>query len=119
MRRSQAGATQGSAHHNVELKESSIGLMDRVRANEHLVAVLKGLPLSAYGARKQQHESQANTSCTMLYSFDAYMHSIRSPAQALESLLQHTALDSEAKQIVGAMMRLRSEYVHAKHSTRG
>ena len=93
--------------------------MDRVRANGHLVAVLKGLPLTTYGIKKQQHESIAKTSCTLLFSFDAYMQSIKSPAQALKSLLQHRGLDSEAKQIVGAMMRLRSEYVHAKNSTRG
>ena len=95
--------------------------MDRVRANEHLVAVLKGLQLNAFGTRKQQHESKVKTSCTLLYSFDAYMQSIKSPAKALKSLLQHTGLDSEAKQIVGAMMELRSEHVreNKKSSTQG
>jgi len=90
--------------------------MDRVRANGHLVAVLKGLPLTTFGSKKQQHESIVKTPCTLLYSFDAYMQSIKSPARALKSLLQHTGLDSEAKLIVGAMMRLRSEYVLAQNS---
>jgi len=93
--------------------------MDRVRANGHLVAVLKGLPLNTHGIKKQQHESIAKTPCTLLYSFDGYMQSIKTPAQALGSLLEHSELDSEAKEIVGAMMRLRSEYVDAKNSRRG
>ena len=93
--------------------------MDRVRANGHLVAVLKGLPLNTYGSNKKQHESLAKTSCTLLYSFDIYMKSIKSPAQALKTLLQHSELDSEAKEIVGAMMRLRSEYLQINNSKRG
>jgi len=93
--------------------------MDRVRANGHLVAVLKGLPLTTSGSKKQQHESMVKTPCTLLYSFDVYMKSIKSPAKALQTLLQHSELDSEAKEIVGAMMRLRSEYNLAKNSTKG
>jgi len=93
--------------------------MDRVRANGHLVAVLEGLPLSNFGIKKQKHESAVKTSCTLLYSFDLYMQSIKSPGKALKSLLQHGGLDSEAKQIVGAMMRLRSEYNQAHNSTQG
>ena len=90
--------------------------MDRVRANGHLVAVLKGLPLNTHGSNKKQHESMAKTTCTLLYSFDVYMKCIKSPAQALTTLLQHSELDSEAKEIVGAMMRLRSDYNLAKKS---
>jgi len=92
--------------------------MDRVRANGHLEAVMKGLPLNTHGLNKQHHESVAQTPCTLLYSFDGYMQSIKSPAKALGSLLQHSELDSEAREIVRAMMRLRSEYVDAKNRKR-
>jgi len=88
--------------------------MDRVRANGHLEAVLKGLPLNSHGLKKQDHESTAKTPCTLLYSFDAYMRSIKTPAKALASLLQHSELDSEAREIVRALIRLRSQYVDAK-----
>jgi len=84
--------------------------MDRVRANGHLVAVLKGLPLSSQGLKKQRHELIAKTPCTLLYSFSVYMQSIQTPAKALGSLLQRSELDTKAKEIVRAMMRLRSEY---------
>ena len=90
--------------------------MDRVRANGHLVAVLKGLPLNPLGLKKQKHELIAKTPCTLLYSFDFYMHSIRTPAKALGSLLQRSELDTEAKEIVRAMMRLRSKYCDAQHA---
>jgi len=92
--------------------------MDRVRANGHLEAVLKGLPLNSHGLKKQDHESTAKTPCTLLYSFDAYMHSIKTPAKALASLLRHSELDSEAREIVRALMRLRSQYVDAKNRKR-
>ena len=118
IRRSQAGGAQTSKPHTVDLRKSAAVLMDRVRANGHLVAVLKGLPLSPSGSRKQQHESIVKSPCTLLYSFDVYMQSIKSPAQALKTLLQHSELDSQAKEIVGAMMRLRSEYVLAKNTTK-
>jgi len=79
---------------------------------------MKGLPLIPYGFKKQQHESTAKTPCTLLYSFDGYIQSIKTPAQALGSLLHHSELDSEAKEIVRAMMRLRSEYVDAQSARR-
>jgi len=66
----------------------------------------------------KQHESIAKTPCTLLFSFDGYMHSIKTPAQALGSLLQHSELNSEATEIVRAMMRLRSEYVDAQSARR-
>jgi len=119
IRRSQASGANKFAHYQVELKQSGIGLMDRVRANWHLQALLKGLPLNTNGLKKHQHESIAKTPCTLLFSFDGYMQSIETPAQALGSLLQHSELDSEAKDIVRAMMRLRSEYVDARTAKRG
>jgi len=88
--------------------------MDRVRANGHLEAVLKGLPLNSHGLKKQDYESIAKTPCTLLYSFDGYMHSIKTPAKALASLLQHSDLDSEAREIVRALMRLRANMLMQK-----
>ena len=116
IRKRQEDGSNKSAHYQIELKESGLGLMDRVRANGHLVAVLKGLPLNPLGLKKQKHELIAETPCTLLYSFDLYMQSIRTPAKALGSLLQGSGLDTEAEEIVRAMMRLRSEYTDAQNA---
>ena len=75
--------------------------------------------LNPRGLRKQQHELTAQIPCTLLYSFDQYMQSIKTSAQALGSLMQHSELDSEAKEIIQAMMRLRGEYVDAQNAKRG
>ena len=93
--------------------------MARVRANGPLVAALKGLPLSPKGLKKQQHELTAQTPCTLLYTFDSYMNYIKKSAQALASLMQHSELDSEAKEIIQAMMRLRGEQVRAQNTKSG
>ena len=77
------------------------------------------MPLNARGLKKQQHELTAQTPCTLLYSFHSYTQCIKTPAQALESLMQHSGLDSEAKQIIQAMMRLRGEYVDAQNAKQG
>jgi len=92
--------------------------MARVIANGPLLAALKGLPLNTRGLKKQQHELTVQTPCTLLYSFDRYMQSIKTPAQALTSLMQHSELDSEAKEIIQALMRLRGEYVNAQNANR-
>jgi len=90
--------------------------MDRVRANGHLEAVLKGLPLSSFGLKKQSHELTTGTPCTLLYSFHGYTHSIKTPAKALASLLHRSDLDPEAKKIVRAMMCLKSEVCAANNA---
>jgi len=108
---------EGSKHHahcDIEFKASGVRLMDRVRANGHLVTVLKGLPLNPLGIKKRKHELIAETPCTLLWSFDYYMQCIKTPASVLESLLQGSGLDTEAKEIVRAMLRLRSEYKAAQ-----
>jgi len=92
--------------------------MVRVRANGPLVAALKGLPLSPKGLKKQQHELTVQTPCTLFASFDSYMNYIKKPAQALASLMQHSELDSEAKEIIQAMMRLRGEQVEDQNASR-
>ena len=56
---------------------------------------------------------------TLRLAFDGYKQSIKTPAQALGSLLQHSELDSEAKEIIRAMMRLRSENDEARTAKRG
>ena len=103
---------QGSTAHAgnlIELKEQGVVLMARVRAHGHLEAVLKGLPLSTSGLKKQSHELAAETPCTLLYSFHGYMHHIKAPATALDSLLRRSDLDPEAKKIIRAMKRLYTE----------
>ena len=103
---------QGSNSHagnQIELKQQGVVLMGRVRTHGHLEAVLKGLPLSSYGLKKQSHELTAEIPCTLLHSFHGYMHSIKAPATALDSLLHRRDLDPEAKKIIRAMMRLKSE----------
>ena len=120
IRKRQEDGSKSYAGNEVELKQQGVELMDRVRANGHLEAVLKGLPLSSFGLKKQSHELTTGTPCTLLYSFSVYMQSIQTPAKALDSLLHRSDLDTEAKKIVRAMMRLRSEYCAAnKAKSRG
>ena len=116
IRKRQEDGTKNYAHCDIELKESGLRLMDRVRDNGHLVTVLKGMPLNTRGIKKQKHELIAETPGTLLYSFDVYMQSIRTLAKALGSLLQRSELDTEAKEIVRAMIRLRSEYTVAQNA---
>jgi len=84
--------------------------------NGHLVTLLEGLPLSPKGIKKQQHALTTETSCTLLCSFDSYVQCIKSPASALRSLLQDSGLDTEAKDIVRAMLRLRSDQKAAQNA---
>ena len=44
------------------------------------------------------------------------MQCIKTPASALESLLQGGGLDTEAREIVRAMLRLRSDYRDARRA---
>jgi len=114
IRKRQEDGTKNYAHYNIDLKESGLRLMDRVRANGHLVTVLKGLPLNPLGIKRRKHELIAETPCTLLWSFDYYMQCIKTPASALQSLLQGGGLDTEAREIVGVMLRLRSDYKVAR-----
>jgi len=114
IRKRQEDGTKNYAHCDIELKESGLRLMDRVRDNGHLVTVLKGMPLNTRGIKKQKHELIAETPCTLLWSFDSYMQCIKTPASALESLMQGGGLNTEAKEIVRAMLRLRSDYKATK-----
>jgi len=113
VKRQEQGST-AYAGNNIELKEQGVVLMTRVRAHGHLVAVLKGLPLSAYGLKKQSHELAAGNACTLLFSFQAYISNITTPAKAIDSLLRRSDLDTEAKQIVRAMKRLYTDFNEAK-----
>jgi len=103
-------------HIDIEHKESGLLLMDRVRANGHLVTLLEGLPLSPKGIKKQQHALAAETSFTLLCSFHSYVQCIKTPASALRSLLQDSGLDTEAKDIVRAMLQLRSDQKAASNA---
>ena len=109
VKRQEQGSTAHAGSH-IELKEQGVVLMARVRAHGHLVAVLKGLPLSPSGLKKQRNELAAETACTLLHSFQGYMRHIKTPATAIDSLLRRSDLDPEAKQIVRAMKRLFTEF---------
>ena len=73
------------------------------------MTLLEGLPLSPKGIKKQQHELTAGTPCTLLCSFHSNVQCIKTPAAALTSLLQDSGLDTETKDIVRAVLRLRSD----------
>ena len=105
----QEDAQKKCAHIDPKRKASGILLMNRVRANGHLVTFLKGLPLSAAGIKKQQKALGMNIPFMLLFSFQSYVQCIKSPASAIASLLQDTGLDAEAKDIVRAMLLLKSE----------
>jgi len=87
--------------------------MNRVRANGHLVTLLEGLPLNAVGKTKQQKELAMKVPCTLLFSFQCYMNCIKTPISVITSLLLDTELDAEGKDIVRAMLKMRSENIAA------
>ena len=116
IRKRQEDGSKSYTGNEVELKQQGVELMDRVRANGHLEAVLKGLPLSSFGLKKQSHELKAETPCTLLYSFHGYTHSIKTPAKALASLLHCSDLDPEARKIVRAMICLNSAVCAASNA---
>jgi len=107
--KSREGGLKKCAHNDTERKESGRLVMNRVHANGHLVTLLEGLPLSAAGIKKQQNALAMNIPFTLLCSFQSYVQCIKSPASAIASLLHNTELDAEAKDIVRAMLLLKSE----------
>jgi len=114
IRKRQEDGAKSCAHNHIELKQAGVRLMTRVRADGNLVTVLKGLPLNSQGLKKQQHELIAKTPCTLMYSFSFFTESILSPAKTLA----RRELDTEAKEIVRAMIRLRSKYFEAYNASR-
>jgi len=49
--------------------------------------------------------------CTLLFSFQCYFDSIKTPMTAIPTLLLDKGLDAEGKDIVRAMLKLRIEWV--------
>ena len=105
------GNVKKNAHNDTKLKEGGLLLMNRVRANGHLVTLLEGLPLTAKGKTKQQNELAMKVPCTLLFSFQCCFDCIKTPMTAISSLLLDKDLDAEGKDIVRAMLKLRSEWV--------
>jgi len=113
--RSQEGSLQKWAHNDTERKDAGVLLMNRVHANGHLVTLLEGLPLNAKGNTKQQQTLAFKIPFTLMFSFQSYVQCIKSPQSAIASLLHDTELDAEAKDIVRAMLKMRSENIAAHH----
>ena len=109
----QEGNLKKHAHNDTKRKEDGLLLMNRVRANGHLVTLLEGLPLNAVGKTKQQKELAMKVPCTLLFSFQCYMNCIKTPIPVITSLLLDTELDAEGKDIVRAMLKMRSENIAA------
>ena len=83
--------------------------MNQVRANGPLVTLLEGLPLSSVGIKKQTKAQGMNVPFTLLFSFQSFVSYIKFPGSAIASLMQDTGLDAEAKDIVRAMLLMKSE----------
>jgi hypothetical protein len=107
--KTQEDGQKKNANNDIKRKESGLLLMNQVRANRHLVTLLEGLPLSTKGIKKQKNALGMNIPFTLLCSFQSYVQCIKSPGSAITSLLQDTGLDAEAKDIVRAMLILKSE----------
>ena len=105
------GNVKKNAHNDTKLKEGGLLLMNRVRANGHLVTLLEGLPLTAKGKTKQQNELAMKVPCTLLFSFQNYFNCVKTPMSALPTLLFDKDLDAEGQDIVRAMLKLRIEWV--------
>ena len=104
------------AHNDTKRKEDGLLLMNRVRANGHLLTLLEGLALDPTGKKKQQNELTMKVQSTLLYSFQSYFNCIKTPIAAVTSLLLDPELDAEGKDIVRAMLKMRSEYTAANDS---
>jgi len=102
------------AHNDTERKDAGLLLMNHVHANGHLVTLLEGLPLNAVGKHKQQQALALKVPFTLLFSFQSYVNCIKSPQSAITSLLHGTELGAEAKDIVRAMLKMRSENIAAR-----
>jgi len=103
------GNVKKHAHNDTKRKEDGLLLMNRVRAN----TLFEGLPLNAAGNKKQQNELAMKVQSTMLFSFQCYVNCIKTPMSAITSLLLDLELDAEGKDIVRAMLKIRSEYIAA------
>jgi len=101
------------AHNDTKRKEDGLLVMNRVRANGHLVTLLEGLPLNAAGKKKQQNELAMKVQNTLLFSFQCYVNCIKTPMSGFTSLQFDPELDAEGKDIVRAMLKMRSEYIAA------
>jgi len=109
------GNVKKNAHNDTKIKEGGILLMNRVRANGHLVTLLEGLPLTKKGKTKQQNELAMKVPCTLLFSFQCYFNCIKTPMTAIPTLLLDKDLDAEGKDIVRAMLKLRIEWAASAH----
>jgi len=111
--KSREGILKKYAHNDPKRKDDGLVLMNRVHANGHLVTLLERLPVNAVGNTKPQKVLAMNLPCTLLFSIQSYVNCIRSPSTAIASLLLDTELDDEGKDIVRAMLKMRSENIAA------
>jgi len=93
------------ADHDIKRKDAGLLLMKQVRANGPLVTLLEGLPLIPRGIKKQKNVRGMDVPFTMLFSFQSCVSCIKFPAIAIAD----TGLDAEAKDIVRAMLLMKSE----------
>jgi len=107
--KAQEDGQQSYADHDIKRKDACRFLMNQVRANGPLVTLLEGLPLSPVGIKKQKKVQGMNFSFTLLFSFQSCVSYIKFPGSAIASLLQDTGLDAEAKDIMRAMLLMKSE----------
>ena len=107
--KAQEDGQQSYTDHDIKRKDAGTLLMNQVRANGPLVTLLGGLPLSSVGIKKQTKAQGMNVPFTLLFSFQSFVSYIKFPGSAIASLMQDTGLDAEAKDIVRAMLLMKSE----------
>ena len=118
IRKAQEDGQKSYADNDIKRTAAGELLMHQVRANGPLVTLLEGLPLTTKGIKKQNNAQGMDVPFTVLYSFQACVSCIKCPGKAIASLLQDTGLDAEAKDIVRAMLLMKSKNEAADNASK-
>jgi len=90
--------------------------MGRIRANKQVVSLFEGLTLSSTRLQKKTKAQARGTAYKPLFSFSEFTNCVEKPYKSLESLLQGTGFDADAKAIVQATRQMISDLSAAKES---
>jgi len=117
-RKAQEDGQKSYADKDIKRKAACELLMHQVRANGSLVTLLEGLPQSPKGIKKQNNAQGMGVPFTLLFSFQSCVSCIKVPGTAIASLLRDTGLDAAAKDIVRAMLLMKSKNEAADNASK-
>jgi len=92
--------------------------MEQIRANKQITTLFEDLPLTPSGLQKKAKAEGMGTPFTLFFSFNSFVHCVKSSTKTFTSLLQDTGLDPDAKVIVRATLNMRTEILAAQNASR-